>query len=314
MTSTDTPSAFSDLRDDLSRMPFKDMAKRAFKKFGDDDVPTLSAAFAYQWVFSIPPMLILIVLIAALINKVTSVPVVEDLRDLISDRAPADSREMLLRLVDKAVAQVGGSAASFGAVLTVGLALWAASSAVGILITGFNRAYDVVEERPFLRKKLLTLGLTLLLVLFINLAFALLVFGQQLGAWIADWVGLGSAFDTLWAIARWPTAILGIMLMLAVLYWAGPNVDQPFRWITVGSIVATLLWLIIVAGFGLYLSISNPGSAYGVVGSVIVLLFFLNITGLVFFLGSEINAILFRMVAEKPVPFVHGPAMAVANQ
>ena len=314
MTATNNPSSFSELKDDLSRMPFKDMGKRVFKKIGDDDVPTLSAAFAYQWVFSIPPMLILIVLIAALLNKVTSVPVVEELRDLISDRAPADSREMLLKLVDNAVAQVGGSVASFGAILTAVLALWAASNAVGILITGFNRAYDVVDERPFLRKKALTLGLTVLLVLFINLAFALLVFGEQIGSWIADWIGLGSVFDTLWAIARWPAAILGIMLMLAVLYWAGPNVDQSFRWITLGSVVATLLWLVVVAGFGLYLSVSNPGSAYGVVGSVIVLLFFLNISGLVFFLGSEINAVLFRAVADKPVPFVHGPAMTVANQ
>src|SRR5688572_3176791 len=98
MTAPKASSAFSDLREDLTRMPLKEMGKRAFKKIGDDDVPTLSAAFAYQWVFSIPPMLILIVLIAALLNKVTSVPVVEDLRDLISDRAPADSREMLLRL------------------------------------------------------------------------------------------------------------------------------------------------------------------------------------------------------------------------
>lgn len=304
----------ADLRNDLSRMPAKELGQRIFRKVGKDDVPTLSAAFAYHWLFSLPPLLILIVLIAALLNTLTSVPIVENLRDLIANHAPADSRLMLRKLVDNAVAQVDGGLASLGAILTVVLALWSASNAVGILITGFNRAYDVGEERPFVRKKAVTLGLTLLLVLFVNLAFALLVFGHQIGSWLAGWIGLGAAFDLAWDIMRWPAAILGIMLMLAVLYWAGPNVRQPFRWVTVGSLVATLLWLIIVAGFGIYINISNPGSAYGVVGSVIVLLFFLNITGLVFFLGAEINAVLFRLEAAQPVPFVHGPAMAVANQ
>ena len=104
------------------------------------------------------------------------------------------------------------------------------------------------------------------------------------------------------------------MLALAVLYWAGPNVDLPFRWVSAGTIVATVLWLALVAGFGLYMSISNPGSAYGAVGAVIVLLEFLNLTGIVFFLGAEINAILYSVGGRRSVGVWHGPAMAVANQ
>jgi membrane protein len=307
-------SMFAELKDDFTRMPLKELGKRIFKKIGDDDVPTLSAAFAYYWVFAIPPLLILIVLIASLLNTVTDIQVVENLRETITDRAPADTQELLLRLVDQAVEQVGGGIASFGAIATALLALWAASNSVNILITGFNRAYDVRENRGYVRKKAVSLGLTLLIVVFVNLAFALLVFGRQIGEWIADWVGLGSVFDTWWGIARWPAAVLGVMLLTALLYWLGPNVDQPFRLVSVGSLVATLLWLIVVAGFGLYLSVSNPGSAYGVVGSVIVLLFFLNISGMVFFLGAEINSILFAAVADRPASAFRGPAMAVANQ
>jgi membrane protein len=104
------------------------------------------------------------------------------------------------------------------------------------------------------------------------------------------------------------------MLALAVLYWAGPNVDLPFRWVSAGTIVATVLWLALVAGFGLYMSISNPGSAYGAVGALIVLLVFLNLTGIVFFLGAEINAILYSVVGRRSVGIWRGPAMAVANQ
>ncbi|HET7056259.1 MAG TPA: YihY/virulence factor BrkB family protein, partial [Thermomicrobiales bacterium] len=310
----DTESTLAELKDDFTRIPLKDLGKRTVKKIGSDQITTLSGAFAYNWTFSLPPLILLIVLIGALINRVTTVPVVENLRDLINRRAPAETQEMLLKLVDNAVAQVSGGAASIGAIFTALLALWAASNAIGVLITGFNRAYEVQEDRSFIRKRAIQLGLTLLLVLFVNVAFALLLFGQQIGRWLADWIGLGSQFDTIWSISRWPGAILGIMLMLAVLYWAGPNVDQPFRWVSIGSVIATLAWLALVAGFNLYLDVSNPGTAYGVVGSLIVLLVFLNLTGIIFFLGAEINAILFAAVADHPVGIFRGPAMAVANQ
>jgi membrane protein len=291
-------STLSQLKADFSRYSPKELAKKIWGKFSDDEITTLATAFAYHWVFAIPPLLILIVMIAALINSVTSVQVVESLRDLINERAPADSRLLLNDLVDNAIAQVGGNVASLGAVATAVVALWAASNGVALLILGFNRAYDVEEDRPFIRKKLITIGLTLALVLFINVAFALLVFGRQIGEWVADWVGLGSAFDLAWSIARWPVAIVGIMLLLAVLYWAGPNVNQPFRWVSLGSAVATVLWLALVAGFGLYLTIADPGSAWGVVGSVIVLLLFLNFSGIIFFIGAEISGILHRATQE----------------
>jgi membrane protein len=308
------PSTIAQLKEEFSRIPLKDLGKRAYKKIGADQVTTMSGAFAYSWTFSIPPLILLTVLIAALINEVTNVPVVENMQDAIKKHAPADTQEMLLRMVDNAVAKVGGNAASLGALLIGILALWAASNAIGTLITGFNRAYDVEEDRSFFRKKAIQLGLTLLLVLFVNVAVALLVFGQQIGDWLANWIGLGSQFNTLWSIARWPGAIFGIMLMLAVLYWAGPNVDLPFRWVSAGTVVATLLWLALIAGFGIYLSISNPGSAYGVVGAVIVLLVFLNLTGIIFFLGAEINAILYYAVGRHRTARWHEPAMAVANQ
>ena len=314
MGSDDKRSMIDTFKDDLTRMPARELGKRLYKRYSEHEISNLSAAFAYNWLLSIPTLIILVVLIAALLNTVGDVPVVENLRELIDERAPSDTRPLLDDLVSNSVDKVSGGGASFGAIATALLAIWAASNSVSILITGFNRAYDVKETRPYVRRKAITIGLTLLMVVFVNVAFALLVFGRQIGHWIADWVRLGSAFDTWWGIARWPGAIAAIMLLSAVLYWIGPNVDQPFRWVSVGSVVATLLWLVVVAGFGLYLSISDPGSAYGVVGSVIVLLFFLNISGLVFFMGSEINALLLTSASGQPVGALQGPAMAVANQ
>ena len=95
-----------------------------------------------------------------------------------------------------------------------------------------------------------------------------------------------------WNLLRWPVAIAALALVLAVLYGVGPNVKRPFRWMSPGAILATLLWLVAAAGFGIYLRFANPGSAYGVVGAVLVLLFFLYLTGIVFLLGAELDALL----------------------
>ncbi len=215
------------------------LGKEFYAEVKDDGVTTLAAAFAYHTVFAIPALLILTVTVAALLNRATDIHVAEHLRDLIRDRAPADTRDLLNSIVDDAIAKVGGGGASLGTLLTALLALWSGSNAVGALIEAFNRAYDVEEGRPFVKKKLLTLGLTLVLALSVNIAFVLLVFGERIGHWIADQAGLGSAFDVIWNLSRWPLAIAAVALILAVLYYAGPDVEQSFRWSSPGSILAT---------------------------------------------------------------------------
>ncbi len=270
----------------------KQLGKDFYAQFKKDRVTSLAAAFAYHTVFAIPALIILTITIAAVVDKATSINVSGQLRTLIDDRAPTDLHALLISILDSAVAKTGGGQASIGLIVTAALALWSGSNAISALIEAFNRAYGVEETRKTIRMKTLVLGLTLLLTLFINVAFVLLVFGQRIGLWIADKAGLGGAFNLTFNLLRWPLAIAAIGLILAVLYYAGPNVEQSFRWISPGSAAATVLWLIATGGFSLYLGFSNPGSAYGALGSVLVLLFFLYVTGIIFLLGAELNALL----------------------
>lgn len=273
---------------------YKQLALEFYHEFSRDKVTTYASAVAYSTVFAIPAILILIVMAAAVVNRVTDIAVTEKLRELINDHAPQSTKTLLNDQVSNAIAQVDGSGLSIGILVTAVLALRSGSNAIGAMIEAFNRAYDVKEGRPFIRRTAINVGLTLLLAVFINLAFALLVFGRRIGLWVADLIGAGGLFETIWGIARMPMAVAAIAIFLALFYHWGPNVDQSFRWVSPGSLLATLLWLMATAGFGIYLRFANPGSAYGVVGSVLVLLFFLYVTAIIFIVGAEVNAMVAR--------------------
>jgi len=281
-----------------SGSPFKqramDFGKHFMAEFKSDDLPGMAAETAYHLVFAIPPILILLVTAAAMLNTFTDIPVVENLRSIVDQRAPADLKAVFDSSIDNAISQASGGAVSIGAAVTLIIALWSGSNAVTSLIKGLNRTYDVDEERGLVKKKGLAFGLTVLFLLLFNASFVLFVFGRQLGAWIAGQIGLGPVFSSVWNIVRWPVAVVLVMLFLSLLFYLGPNLEQKWRWVSPGSIFATLLWVIVVFGFKFYLAVSNPGSAYGIFGALVVLLFFLYVTGLIFLLGSELNAVILK--------------------
>lgn len=287
-------SAAEDAQDVAEAVSKKETAKQVLADFKSDDVTGMAAEVAYHLIFSLAPLLIFTISMAAVIDTFTGVDVSGELQTLIAERAPESAQDLLDELVQTAVDQTSGGLASFGAIAAVLVALWAGSNALGAFMKAFNRAYDVEEERPFVKQKAVAIGLTVLLGFFVILAFTLFVFGGSIGAWIADWFGLGPVFDWAWNISRFPVAVLVILLLLALLYYFGPNVKQSFVFISAGSVIATLLWIIVVFGFQTYLTFSDPGSAYGVAGGVVVLLFFFYISSVVFLLGAEINAVIGR--------------------
>jgi membrane protein len=134
---------------------------------------------------------------------------------------------------------------------------------------------------------LLTVGLSA----FIIGSLLLLTFGPQIGGWIADQVGLGRIFQVAWNVLRWPVIVGLIVLAMALIYYLGPDVEQRWQWITPGSLVAVIGWLLASLGFSFY--VNNFGSynaAYGSIGAVIVLLTWMYVSGFFVLLGGEINA------------------------
>jgi membrane protein len=143
-----------------------------------------------------------------------------------------------------------------------------------------------------------TLGIAALLIA----SAALMLTGPRVMERIADEVGLGSAFVTLWAWLRWPVLALLLMLVAAVVYYVAPNVDQPFVLITPGAVLAVIVWVIASVGFSLYVSnFSTYSATYGSLGGMVVLLLYFYISSAVLLLGAEVNAEIHRIDRGSPV-------------
>ena len=268
------------------------VVKRSVREFSADDMLTYAAALSYQMFFALFPFIIFVLALLGLLN----IPgffdtLLNQSRTLLPDQAYS----LVEQVVGQVRSQATGGVLSFGAAV----ALWTASSAVRMAMHALNVAYDVEEERPAWKKFPLSILYTLLLAVLLITAVVLMVLGPQVAQWVAQQVGLGSIFVTLWAWLRIPVAILLIALILALVYYLFPNTTQPLRIITPGAIVAVIVWVAASLGFSFY--VQNFGSysaTYGALAAVIVLLFYFFISAAVMLFGAEVNAEAYREVDE----------------
>lgn len=268
------------------------VVKRSVKEFSADDMLTYAAAVSYQVFFSLFPFVIFLLALLGVLN-------LSGLFDTLLQQSRTVLPQSAFGLVEGIVGQVrsqsGGGILSFGAVI----ALYSASAAVRMVMHALNVAYDVEEERAIWKKFPLSLLYTLLLAVLLITAVGLFVLGGQVAQWFAGLVGFGSLFVTLWTWLRIPAAVLIMALILALVYYLFPNTKQPFRLITPGALIAIIVWIAASLGFSFY--VSNFGSysaTYGALAAVIVLLFYFYISAAVLLFGAEVNAEVYREVAE----------------
>jgi membrane protein len=214
--------------------------------------------------------------------------------DNVQKLAPGPLRDLL----HTAVTQAGSSRGTGGALAIVGLAgaLWSASSYIAAFIRASNVVYDIPEGRPLWKTTPLRLGLTLLMTVLLLASATIVVFTGPLAQRAGDVLGLGHTAEVAWSIAKWPVLVVLVMFMIAVLYWAAPNVrSRGFRWVSPGSALAVVLWLILSGGFAGYVAaFGSYNKTYGTVAGVIVFLVWLWLSNLAILLGLEFDAELAR--------------------
>ncbi len=271
------------------------LGKRLIKpieEFIEDDMTTYAAALAYQTLFSLFPFALFLVALLGFLQ-------IPGFFDWLLDQARAVLPEQAMGVVEQVIGQIRGQ--SSGGLLSLGIiiALWAASSGVRMLTSALNAAYDVAEDRPAWKRYPLSIFYTIVLAIVIILAVGLMLVGPQVMEWLADQIGLGALFVTLWAWLRLPVAILLLMVVVALVYYLLPNVDQPFRFITPGSVLAVVVWIAASFGFSFYVSnFASYSATYGSLGAVIVLLLYFFISAAVLLFGAEVNAQIYYRFAE----------------
>jgi membrane protein len=271
---------------DLPKESWKGVLKRAMREFSDDKVTDWAAALTYYGVLSIFPMLLALISLLGLFGQSATQP----LLDNISSVAPGPAKD----IVTQAIQNLQKSQGAAGVLFFVGLAaaIWSASGYVGAFMRASNDIWDVEEGRPVWKTIPLRLAVTIVLLVLLTVSALAVVLTGPLAKSIGDIVGLGSTAVTVWDIAKWPVLIVVVAFMIALLYYAAPNVKHPkFQWVSPGSILAVLLWILASALFAFYVaSFSSYNKTYGALGGVIVFLTWLWITNNVILLGAEVNA------------------------
>lgn len=275
-------------------------AKQLWREISDDDVTGLAAELAYRFFLALFPFAIFLAALGGFIAQAAGVddPAGQAL-DLLGDSLPDDAASVISQQVAGVVESKDVGLLSFGLIGT----LWAASSAMGSVIKALNRAFDVKEERPFWKKTLVAIGLTMLTAGAVVVAFGVLITGQAFAKDIAEALGFGRAFEIVLLIVRIPIALVLVAIAVAFLYWAAPNTDTPFKWLTPGAAVFTIAWLAASVGFAWY--VTNFGSynaTYGALGGVVILLTWFYLTSLMILVGAEINAMVDAAVEGEPQP------------
>jgi len=276
---------------DITKPSWLYVARTTLREFSADQCTDLAAALTYYAVLALFPAAVALLSLVGLVGQAQST--VNTLLQILTD-VGASSAAHTLRPTLTQLANGGG--AGFALVIGLAAALWSASGYVGAFARAMNRIYQIEEGRPIWKLRPLMLVLTLVTVLLTALVAIGLVLTGPAARAVGNAIGLGSTAVTVWDIAKWPVLLVVVVVIVALLYYATPNVQQPkFRWISIGAILAIVVWILASVAFGFYVAnFSSYNKTYGSLAGVIVFLLWLWITNLALLFGAELDAELER--------------------
>jgi membrane protein len=267
---------------------------KAAKDFNEDDGLYYAAALTFQVFFSLFPFLFFVLALLWSLN----IPgfwdwLLEQGRAVFPDQPGIG---MVEQSIEQVRSQAQSGLISFSWLI---ITLWSTSYGVRTIMHALNVAYDV-EERPEWKEYALSILYAILLAVLIIVALGLLLIGSQMAEWFTQQLGIGSVFVTLWGWLRIPTATLLLIVFLALVYYLFSNLDQPFRVITLGTVVAVIVWLGASLGFSFYVNnFASYSTLYGNLAAIIVLQLYIYISASIILLGAEVNEQICRQFTEE---------------
>lgn len=282
--SDSVPGADAERPTQIPKQGWVQILRRTKQQVKEDNIPLLAAGVAFYMFMALFPALIAAVTVYGLVADPQQV---EEQIESLTSALPQDAASLIGTQM-RDIASTSSSALGWGLLASLAGALFAASGGVQNLVKAVNIAYDEDETRGFVKLRGLALLLTLGAVLFVAISVGLVAVLPV----VFEAVGLGGAALVGAQIARWAGVVVFVLVALAVVYRLAPDRDDPrFRWVGLGSLVATVLWVVGSVGFSLYVSnFGSYGKTYGALAGVVVLLLWLYLTALIVLVGAEINS------------------------
>jgi membrane protein len=262
--------------------------KRTVAEFQEDNLTDWAATLTYYGLLALFPAMIVLVSIVGLVGDPQSTT--DKLTDIVTKIGP-DSAATTFEGPIKQVTE-SRATAGFALIASTLVALWSASGYLGAFIRASNVIYETREGRPFWKLRPLQLLMTLVVVLLLAVMSLGIVLTGPIVSDVAEPIGVSDTAVSIWDYGKWVLIALLFMLMIALIYYASPNVKQRgFSWITPGGLVALIAWLIASAAFGIYVSqFGSYNKVYGSLAGVVVILIWMWITNLAILFGHELNA------------------------
>ena len=272
---------------EITKPSWKFIAKKTFREFMQDQCQDLAATLTYFGVLSMFPALLALVSLLGVFGQAERTT--SALLDIVQALAPGDTANIIRQPVEELASS---PAAGFTLVFGLLVALWSASGYVGAFGRAMNRIYEIDEGRGFVKLRGTMLGVTVITVLLVAVLAAMLVLTGPVAEAVGGVIGLGPAFLSAWNILKWPVMVALVIVAIAILYYATPNVKQPkFRWTSMGSFIALIVSILSTVGFAFYVAnFANYNKTYGALGGVIVLLLWLWILNMSLLFGAEFDA------------------------
>ena len=262
--------------------------RRTITEFSEDNLTDQAAALTYYGLLALFPALIALVSIVGLFADPQSTS--QTITDIVTQIGPSSAASTF----SGPIQSITSNQSAAGIMFVVGLlaALWAASGYVGAFMRASNVIYETPEGRPIWKLRPLQMLITLVIVVLVALLMLALVLTGPIVDAVAGPLGISSTATTVWDIAKWPVMLVIVAAIIALLYYASPNVKlRGFKWVTPGAIFAVVVWLIASAAFAFYVAnFSSYDKIYGTLGGVVVVLIWLWITNLALLFGHELNA------------------------
>ncbi len=259
-------------------------------RYREVDVFGLAAQLSYFFILSLFPFLIF------LLNLIPYLPIdMNVILETIGDFAPEQVMGLITTNLQALTVQNSG-------LLSISIigTLWAASNGVNAITRAFNYAYGIRTDRSFIVARLVAMILTIGMILIIILALLLPVFGRMIGSYLFSWIGFTESFLAVWGALRWAASSLIFFIVLLFLYKLAPNRRLRFSQVIWGTAFATLAWQLVSWGFSFYVNnLGNFSATYGSLGTIIVLLIWFYLFGIIVITGGILNATMLEQKIDK---------------